>query len=590
MQRTVGDFFASAMDRRRRDSLRFRPISSGLRAMTRISSKTSFVRILASLHDQGVQAFFDSPVGPDDKDSSINAFYLYQGGLSLPDRDYYLRRRFSNEREAYLSHVSRIFSMLGEQRSAAEAASEAVLRIETALARASSTRTALRDPLRNYHRFTIEALAKRNRHFPWELYFSRRKLSRIPYVVVGQPRFFDAADRLLRKTPGRELKAYLRWHLLHWSAPHLHTEAEDEDFDFFHRKLLGQKQPEPEWKRAALVIDGRSASGFGTAGGVGEALGQLYVERHFPAEARAKMVDLVEDLKAAFRDRLKEIPWMSEETRKLALAKFARFTTKIGHPEKFRDYSPVNVRRDDYFGNVCRAAAFEVHRKAVRVGEPVDRKEWLMTPPTVNAYFHPNLNEIVFPAGILQPPFFDFTMDDAVNLGGIGMVIGHEMTHGYDDQGRKYDADGSLHDWWSEADANEFEARAKKIADEYSKFEPLPGMKVNGMLTRGENIADLGGVSIAYEALKRRLEEGRTPRESIDGFTPEQRFFLSIGQIWRGNIRDEELRRLLTVDPHSPALFRVIGPLANLPEFWTAFDIPPGSAMRRPEEDSVKIW
>jgi putative endopeptidase len=302
------------------------------------------------------------------------------------------------------------------------------------------------------------------------------------------------------------------------------------------------------------------------------------------------MADLVEDLKAVFRDRLKKVPWMTEETQRLALAKFDRFTTMIGHPEKFRDYSSVRVLRDDYYGNVRRAAAFEVRRRATQIGMPVDRSEWLMTPPTVNAYFHPSFNEIVFPAGILQPPLFDFTMDDAVNLGGIGAVIGHEMTHGYDDRGRKYDADGNLHDWWSEADAKEFEARAKKIADEYSEFEPLPGMRINGMLTRGENIADLGGVSIAYEALKGRLEDGRTSRDRIDGLTPEQRFFLSYGQNWRNNIRDEELRRRLTIDPHSPGRFRVIGPLANLPEFWETFKIPPGSAMRRQGERRVEIW
>ena len=589
VKRMVGDFFTSAMDRQRRDLLRFRPLSSDLHALARGSSKTSFAKLLASFHDWGVPALFDSRVSPDDKNSSVYALRLYQGGLTLPDRDYYLRRRFSSEREAYLSHIVRMFVMLGEKHSAAEVASDSVMRIETFLARASKTRTALRDPLKNYHKSTIDALVRRHRSFPWKLYFSHRQLLTVPYVVVGQPRFFDAVDILLRKTPGREAKAYLRWHLLHWSAPYLHKEAEDEDFDFFRRKLMGQKQPEPEWKRAALVIDGIRGN-YGVEGGIGEALGQLYVERYFPPEAKAKMVDLVEDLKAVFRDRLKKVRWMTEETRRRALAKFDRFTTMIGHPEKFRDYSPVKVRRDDYYGNARRAAAFEVRRKTAQIGRPVNKSEWLMTPPTVNAYFHPSFNEIVFPAGILQPPFFDFTMDDAVNLGGIGTVIGHEMTHGYDDRGRKYDADGILHDWWSESDAKEFGARAKKIADEYSEFEPLPGMRVNGMLTRGENIADLGGVSIAYEALKRRLEDGRTSRDMIDGFTPEQRFFLACGHNWRNNVREEELRRRLTIDPHSPGRFRVIGPLVNLPEFWEAFKIPQGSAMRRSEERRVEIW
>jgi putative endopeptidase len=587
VQKMVGDFFASAMDRQRRDLLRFRPLSSDLRVIARTSSKASFATLLASLHGWGVPALFGTRVSPDDKNSSVYALRLYQGGLSLPDRDYYLRRRFKGERDAYLSHMVRMFTMLGEKRPAAEAASDSVMKIETFLARASKTRTALRDPLKNYHKFTIEALTKRYRSFPWELYFSHRQMSRVSYVVVGQPRFFDAIDTLLRRKLGEEMRTYLRWHLLNTSAPYLHTEAEDEHFDFFKRKLLGQKQPEPEWRRAARAIDSWHSY---TQKGIGEALGQLYVERYFPPEARAKMVDLVEELKAVFRDRLKKVPWMTEKTRRLALAKFDRFTTKIGHPEKFRDYSSVGIRRDDFFGNFRRAAAFEGRRKAAQIGMLVDKSEWLMTPPTVNAYFHPTFNEIVFPAGILQPPLFDFTMDDAVNLGGIGTWIGHEMTHGYDDEGRKYDADGNLHDWWSKADTKEFEARAKKIAEQYSEFEPLPGMKVNGMLTRGENIADLGSVSIAYEALRRRLDEGRTPRTKVDGFTPEQRFFLSYGQTNSNNIRDEDLRRKLTVDEHSPDKFRVIGPLANLPEFWEAFNIPPGSAMRRPEELRVEIW
>jgi putative endopeptidase len=579
-RREVGDFFASALDSPRREALGFRPIAPELRRIAGISSSASLADALARLHDQGIPALFDSFVSPDDKNSSVYSLYLYQGGLSLPDRDYYLKRSFRPQREAFLAHVARMFALLGKKPRSAEAAADQVMRMETLLARSSKSRTALRDPRRNYHRYTIEALVERNPTFPWRRYLHARGATKIPYVVVGQPAFFDAASQLVRSASKAELKAYLRWHLLHRSAPYLQKASEDEDFDFFNRRLMGQERPEPQWKRAAIVVDQA----------IGEASGQLYVERHFPPQARAKMTDLVNDIRSVFRDRLGLIPWITEETRRLALAKFERFTTKIGHPEEFRDYSSVTIRRGDYLGNVRRASAFEVRRNMARIGGPVDRTEWAMTPPTVNAYFSPNLNEIVFPAGILQPPFFDFTMDDAVNLGGIGMVIGHEVTHGYDDQGRKYDAEGNLRDWWSEVDAREFEARAKGIADEYSEFEPLPGTRINGMLTRGENIADLGGVRIAYEALRRRLEDGRTPREKIDGFTPEQRFFLSYAQSWRGKSREEDLRRRLTVDPHSPERFRVVGPLVNIPEFWAAFRIPAGAAMRRAEERRVEIW
>ena len=340
--------------------------------------------------------------------------------------------------------------------------------------------------------------------------------------------------------------------------------------------MLGQEEPEPRWKRAALVIDVS----------LGEALGALYVGRHFPPEARARMRELVDDLRSVFHDRLAAREWMSEATRQRALAKFARFTAKIGHPDTFRDYSSVQVVRDDYLGNVRRARAFEVHRQVVRVGQPVDRTEWGMTPPTVNAYFSPVRNEIVFPAGILQPPFFDVTMDDAVNYGGIGAVIGHEITHGYDDQGRKYGADGNLNDWWTESDAREFDRRARQVVEEYNRYEPLPGLCVNGELTLGENLADLGGLSIAYEALQRRLAKEPSRRKSVDGLSPEQRFFLSWAQVWRQTCREPETRRRIVTDPHSPGPFRARGAAGNLDAFFDAFTIPPGKPNVAPEGSS----
>jgi putative endopeptidase len=449
----------------------------------------------------------------------------------------------------------------------------------------------LRDPDKNYNKFITGDLVATNPAIPWTVYFAKSGLSpasvssdnnlvAVPYEIVGQPEFFVAVDKLLQEQPLADWKVYLRWHLLHSSAPFLQSAVEDENFAFFGRVLSGQLEQEPRWKRSGKVIDGC----------IGEALGQLYVEKYFPPAAKARMNELVENLKVVFREHLQKVDWMTESTRAKAMAKFDRFTQKIGCPDKFRDYSAVEIRRDDYLGNVRRAAVFEDHRERIRLGRPVDKTEWHMTPETVNAYFNPSQNEIVFPAGILQPPFFDVTMDDAVNYGGIGAVIGHEITHGYDDQGRKYDADGNLNDWWQDADAKAFDARAQKVVDEYNAFEPLPGLNVNGKLTLGENLADLGGVTIAYDALQRALAKDPSQRKKIDGFTPEQRFFISFAQIWRTNIREAEQRRLATVDPHSPGQFRAVGPLIHLQLFYDAFDIKTGEPAYRPPDQRTKIW
>ena len=414
----------------------------------------------------------------------------------------------------------------------------------------------------------------------WPRYFDASGLAKLPEVIVGQPEFFAALDQLVQERPLTDWKIYLRWHLLRGTAPYLHHAAEQESFAFYGTALRGQPEPEPRWQRAAHVVDGS----------IGEALGQLYVEKHFPPAARVRMNELIGHVRAVFRDRLQKLDWMSDGTRAKALAKFDRFTQKIGHPDKFRDYSKVTLRRDDYLGNIQRAARFETRRELARVGQAVDKTEWHMTPQTVNAYFNPLQNEIVFPAGILQPPFFDVDADDAVNYGAIGVVIGHEITHGYDDKGRQYDAEGNLNDWWTEQDAKEFDARAQKVVDQYAGYEALPGLKVNGKLTLGENIADLGGTSIAYEALQRALAKDPSKRRNIDGFTPEQRFFLSLAQLWRTNWREAELRRRITVDPHSPGQFRAIGPHVNLPEFYDTFGIKAGAPMWRAPELRAKIW
>jgi len=579
-RRQVGAFFASALDGGRRERLRFGPIEPVLGRVERVSSVEELFRVVAELQRDGVNPAFDSYVYPDKRASEVYAFYLDQGGLSLPDRDYYLEPNFASVRDAYRVHLERSLRLLGDEAGRIDRSVAAVLRIETELARASRTRTELRDEEKNYHRVPVAELAARHRRIPWAPFLAEREVARAPHVIVGQPEFFDAFERLVVERPLEEWRAYLRWNVLRDAAPFLHAEAEAESFDFFHRTLRGQQEPEPPWKRAALVIDAL----------LGEALGELYVERAFPPEARERMAVLVDDLRDVFRERLAALPWMGEATRQRALAKFARFEAKIGHPEKYRDYSSVRIDPTDYFGNVRRARAFETHRQAARVGQPVDRTEWGMTPPTVNAYFSPVKNEIVFPAGILQPPFFDVRQDDAVNYGGIGAVIGHEITHGYDDQGRKFDERGNLNDWWTRSDAQEFERRARAVVAQYGRFEPLPGLAVNGELTLGENLADLGGLSIAFEALQRRLRAEPSRRRTIEGLTAEQRFFLSWAQVWRQNSSEAELRRRLITDPHAPGAFRAIGAAGNHDAFFEAFSIREGTAMWRPKGQRVAIW
>ena len=579
-RREVGDFFASAMDTNRLEKLGFKPIEADLKRIERIKSSQALFELIADFHERGISGFFGDGVSPDAKNSSIYAFHLSQGGLGLPDRDYYLKDDFAKQREDYREHMAKMFTMLGEKSGEAAQHASLVLEVETELAKKSRTRVELRDPNANYNKMSVRNFAAANGASKWPQYFDASGLEKVSDVIVGQPEFFVALDQMIKARPLSDWKVYLRWHLVRSTAPYLHQAAEQENFAFYGTKLRGQPEQEPRWQRAAHVIDGS----------IGEALGQLYVEKYFPAVARVRMNELIGNLREVFHDRLKKVEWMSDVTRAKGLAKFDRFTQKIGHPEKFRDYSKITLRRDDYLGNVQRASIFETRREIARVGKIVDKSEWHMTPQTVNAYFNPLQNEIVFPAGILQPPFFDVNADDAVNYGAIGVVIGHEITHGYDDKGRQYDAEGNLNDWWTEKDGKEFDARAQKVVDQYGSYEALPGLKVNGKLTLGENIADLGGTSIAYEALQRALAKDSSKRKNIDGFTPEQRFFLSLAQLWRTNWREAELKRRITVDPHSPGQFRAIGPHVNLPEFYEAFGIKEGSPMWRATELRAKIW
>ena len=578
--RQVGDLFASAMDTNRVEQLGFAPIQSDLKRIAGLKNATDLWRLTAQLHLIDAGVLFGGGPAADAKNSRTNTFYLSQGGLGLPDRDYYLSAGFAPQREGYRAHIIKMLGMLGDSAESAARQADTILSLETELAKAGKSRVELRDPVANYHRHTLAELHTLTPHLAWPVYLNELGLSRMGSVVVGQTNFFQRLDQLVVERPLADFQTYLRWHVLHGAASFLHAAPADETFAFYGTALRGQPEQEPRWQRAAKLVDAA----------LGEALGRIYVEKNFPPAARARMTELVDNLQAVFQDRLRKLEWMSEPTRQKALAKFAKFTRKIGHPETFRDYSKVVITRTDYFGNVRRASLFENRRQIARVGQAVDRKEWHMTPQTVNAYFSPLQNEIVFPAAILQPPFFDLAADDALNYGAIGVVIGHEITHGYDDKGRQFDAEGNLNDWWSETDAREFETRAKRLVDQFSAYEPLPGKKVNGQLTLGENIADLGGASMAYEALQRALAKDPSKRKTIDGFTPEQRFFISLGQLWRTNWRDTELVRRLTVDTHSPGQYRAIGPHVNMPEFYQAFDIKPTDKMYRAPELRAKIW
>ena len=580
VEQKVGDFFASALDESAIAAAGIKPLATELELIAAVESPEQFARVLARLHDQSFSGLFGVFVGADQKKSEVNALYASQGGLSLPSKDYYFGEQFESQRTAFVEHVAKMLVLAGSPVAAAEAEARVVFAVEKSLAENAKSPVELRDRVANYNKMPTRELGQRISSFPFALYLEERGI-RGPAageIIVGQPKFFDGLQQQWANRPLADWKIYLRYHALNSASAALAAPFEQESFRFYGTVLRGTPAMEPRWQRAARLVDA----------GLGEALGELYVAQYYPPEAKARMDELITNIKAVMRERLEKLEWMTEPTRQKALAKFDRFVARIGHPEKFRDYGKVDVQRTDFFGNVRAATVAEVKRDLAKLGQPVDKSEWGMTPPTVNAYFQPTANQIVFPAGILQPPFFDFTLDDAVNYGAIGAVIGHEITHGFDDQGRRYDAEGNLTDWWTADDAAAFAARATKLVEQYNGFQALPGLSVNGALSLGENIADLGGTSIAFEALQRSLR-GKE-QKLIDGFTPEQRFFLSWAQQWRTNFREEALRRQVAVGPHSPGMFRAVGPISNMPEFFEAFSIKEGEPMWRKPEDRVKIW
>jgi predicted metalloendopeptidase len=577
----VGDFYASGMDEASIDAAKAKPLDEEFKRIDAIKDRKDVLKEIGRFHSLGLRAFFNFISGQDDKDSTRVIAQAYQGGLGLPDRDYYTKEDEGSKkiRDQYVEHVTKMLMLAGAPADQAAADAKKIMALETSLAKPARTRVELRDPQKNYNKMKPAELQTMMPDFNWADYLKELKLTNPGDINVGQPDFFKAANEVFKTTSVDDWKVYLRWHLIRGMAPMLSNDFVNESFRFYEATLRGTKQIKPRWKRVVTKADEE----------LGEALGKLYVAEHFPPEAKARALEMVNNLKEALAERIKSLEWMDEPTKQEALKKLAAFTVKIGYPDKWRDYSALKIDRSSYAQNVLRGDAFEVDRLFKKIGKPVDRTEWGITPPTVNAYYNPNMNEIVFPAGILQPPFFDPKADDAVNYGGMGAVIGHEMTHGFDDQGRQYDAVGNLRDWWSAESAKAYTERSKAVVAQYAAYEPLPGIKLNGELTQGENIADIGGVKLAFTALQKAIAK-KGPQPKIDGFTPEQRFFLGYAQIWRNNIRDEELKLRVNTDPHSPGSFRTIGPLSNLDEFKKAFDIPDGSRMVRPPDQRVNIW
>jgi predicted metalloendopeptidase len=580
IEQQVGDFYASGMDEAAIEAAGLKPLQPELDKLAAIQTAADVQAAMGHLQRMGVGAGFYFSSEQDPRNTTMMIAANGQGGLGLPDRDYYFRddEKSKKIREQYVTHIAKIFELAGNAPAAAQTAAQAVMQVETALAAGSKKREDLRDPIANYHKMSLAEVQKLTPHFDWAGYLATIGVANPGDIDVGQPEFLQAFDQELTAGSVDEWKAYLRWHLLSSSAPYLSKTFVDEDFDFYGRTLYGTPQMHDRWKR---VLDAEDAY-------LGEALGQLYVAEFFPPESKARMLKLVKNVEAALHDRLETLEWMDEPTRAEALKKLAAFGVKIGYPDKWIDYTKLKVDRGPYVLNVLRAQEFDAQRELAKIGKPVDRTEWGMSPQTVNAYNNPTMNEIVFPAAILQPPFFDPKADDAVNYGGIGAVIGHEMTHSYDDQGRQYGPDGNLKDWWTPESLARFKQLAAGIVKQFDGYVAVDDLHINGNLTQGENIADLGGVKLAYTALEKELGNG--PREKIDGFTPEQRFFLGWATVWRTNQRPETTRVRTLTDPHSPAPFRVNGPLSNLPEFAQAFEAPAGAPMVRSEAERVVIW
>ena len=584
--RKVGDFFHSYMDTDRIDALGLKPVQSELDAINQLDDKTEMFRHLGYLQTIGVGGPVGFFVTTDAKDSQNYLAAVVQSGTTLPDRDYYLQddnEKYQKARQALKAYIVQLFSLANLPNG--PSAAENILQLETKLAEAQWPRTELRNAEKRYNKYQVSELKTLTPDLPWPVFFDAAGVSDLQQINVMTPSFFEQLEVIGDETSLDVAKDYLRFRLLDATANYLSKPFVDAHFELHRKQIAGVPEQEPRWKQAVDATSGGRAGDFGA---LGEVVGQLYVERHFKPEARQQMDHLVANLLQAYENSIHDLTWMTDETKKKALDKLSLITPKIGYPVKWRDYSALEVKADDLVGNVMRSARFEHQRMINKLGNPVDRTEWGMTPQTVNAYYNPGKNEIVFPAAILQPPFFDPEADAAVNYGGIGAVIGHEISHGFDDQGSKYDGNGNLENWWTDADREAFEALAGKLVAQFESYEALPGKTLNGKLTLGENIADLSGMAISYKAYMLSLNGKQAP--IIDGHTGPQRFFLGWSQIWRRKYREDELVRRLVIDPHSPSQFRANGPVINLDAFYDAFDVKPGDKLYKPPGDRIQIW
>jgi putative endopeptidase len=576
----IGDLFGDFMDEAGLEKLGLQPLAPEYARIDAIKDKKELPALIAHLASIGVTVPYVPYVHQDNRDSTKYIVDLYQGGLGLPDRDYYLKPDDEKLKDAltkYQAHVQKMLEMAGDDDASAEAA--AIVKLETALAQVQWTKVENRDPVKTYNKYEIAKLAELAPGYNWPAFLEGAEIAgKVDYLIVSQPSYITGFNKVLNDTPLDTWKTYFRWHVLSDYASYLSKPFVDEDFAFFGTALRGVPENKPRWKRGIDLVENA----------VGEALGKLYVKKYFPPAYKARMEELVDNLLKAYKTSIDTLEWMGPETREQAQAKLAKFTYKIGYPNKWRDYSSLTITPGDLVGNIMRAQKFEYDRNIKKLGQPIDREEWEMTPQTVNAYYNPEMNEIVFPAAILQPPFFFADADDAVNYGGIGAVIGHEISHGFDDQGSQYDGDGNLRDWWTDADHERFKAKTNALVAQYAAFEPVPGYHVNGELTLGENIADNSGMAIAYKAYHIALNGKQAP--VIDGMSGDQRFFMGWAQVWRGKVRENEAIRRVKIDPHSPPAVRGSAPLENQPAFFEAFGIKEGDGMWRAPDQRVTIW
>lgn len=576
----IGDLYNLAMNEAKLNAEGVQPIKKELKKLSQINDKKQIYTVLAEMQKIGIYPYFYLFVSADDMNSTMNIVQTYQGGLGMGERDFYIEDEESIKtiRSKYKEHVKKMFLLAEFSEDSANKSAEAVMDIETQLAQASRSRVSLRDPHANYNKFSLEVLKEDFSTFEWDDFLKGVGLSSTQEIIVGQPETLKKAFQLMDEKPLEDQIAYLQWNLINSAASYLSDDFVNQNFDFYGKTMSGTQELQPRWKRAVSSVNGA----------LGEAVGQMYVEKHFPQAAKNRMLELVGNLQTALGERIQELEWMSEVTKEKALEKLATFHVKIGYPDKWKDYSSLAIKNDNYWENIKRANQWEHAEMIAKADNPVDPDEWFMNPQTVNAYYNPTTNEICFPAGILQYPFFDMNADDAFNYGAIGVVIGHEMTHGFDDQGRQYDKEGNLKDWWTEEDAVNFTKRAQVMIDFFNAIEVAPGVHANGEFTLGENIADHGGLQVSYQAFKNATKDN--PLKDKDGFTPEQRFFLAYGNVWAGNIRSEEILRLTKIDPHSLGQWRVDGALPHIDAWYKAFNITEKDPMFIAPKDRVSIW